>query len=412
MVNRDEKSGIMDKELLALINQEIGKKKLSIRQISEILGIDRSIFNKFINGQRVPNIEDTVKLLNYFFPDHLESYELLKRLIPSFKSLQSFKGMLELATLQRDNETIYEVADLLRMTSSTKHKEWADFFILWLDYRMGRIDNDTYLHALLTTPLQSDELNAIRNIRLMHLYYTTLSRFDLAHQYGVKGKEDLDALPNSLIKSSYLSKYYLYRGHITLLSNYELIDTCIHDFKKSMEYSVSPIVIGINLYNLGVTFQYHDHQIACEYFKQAESIFRHCSTYDASLVYIADFILDPMIPRSKLLGNDLDGIKEEDLKHTQVKVLYHMKTNNIAKARELLDNLKEEEREDEILLMCQGTIEKSIPILMKSLLKSIEINQINEGCLAVKELLELGFDQSMIDLMLRIRENYPHPVYT
>lgn len=48
-VNRNEKSGIMDRELLALLNQEIGKKNLSISQISEILGVDRSIFNKFIN---------------------------------------------------------------------------------------------------------------------------------------------------------------------------------------------------------------------------------------------------------------------------------------------------------------------------------------------------------------------------
>lgn len=320
--------------------------------------------------------------------------------------------MLELATLQRDNETVYKLAELLRMTSSTKHKEWADFFILWLDYRVGKIDNDTYLHSLLTTPLQSDELKAIRNIRLMHYYYTTLSKFDLAGQYGVKAKEELDALPDSLIKSSYLSKYYLYRGHITLLSNYDLVDTCIRDFEKSIEYSVSPIVIGINLYNLGVTFQYHHHQKACEYFIQAESIFRQCATYDASLVYIADFILDPMIPRSKLIGNDLEGLGEEDLKHTQVKVLYHMKTNNIPKARELLDNLMENERDDEILLMCQGMIEKSIPILMKSLLKCIEINQINEGYLAIGELIELGFDQSMVDLMLRIRENNPYPIYT
>ncbi|HLO12308.1 MAG TPA: AimR family lysis-lysogeny pheromone receptor [Pseudoneobacillus sp.] len=402
----------MDKELLALLNQEIGKTKLSISQLSEILGIDRSIFNKFINGQRVPNIEDIVKILHYFFPNHLDSYELLKRLIPSFKSLQSFKVMLEFATLQRDNETILNVAEMLRMTSSTKHKEWADFFILWLDYRLGRIDNDTYLHSLLTTTLQSDELKAIRNIRLMHYYYTTLSRFDLAGQYGVKAKEDLDALPDSLIKNSYLSKYYLYRGHITLLSNYELIDTCIDDFKKSMEYAVSPLVIAINLYNLGVTFQYHDHQKAIEYFRQAESIFRKCSTYDASLVYIADFILDPMIPRSRLIGNDLDGIREVDLKHTQVKVLYHIKTNNIAKAKEILDNLKEDEFNDEILLMCLGTIEKSIPILMKSLLKCIELNQINEAYLAIKELMALGFDPSMVDLILRVRENYPHPVYT
>jgi transcriptional regulator with XRE-family HTH domain len=402
----------MDKELLALLNQEIGKKKLSISQLSEIIGIDRSIFNKFINGQRVPNIEDIVKILHYFFPKDLESYELLKRLIPSFKSLQALKVILELATLQRDNETVFEVAELLRMTSSTKHKEWADFFILWVDFRVGKIDNDTYLHTLLTTPLQSDELKAIRNIRLMHFYYTTLCRFDLAHQYGLKGKEELDTLPDSLIKSSYLSKYYLYRGHITLLSHYELMDSCIHDFEKSMEFCVSPIVIGINLYNLGVTFQYHDHQKACEYLIQAETIFRQCSTYDASLVYIADFILDTMIPRSRLIGNDLEGIKEEDLKNTQVKVIYHIKTKTIAKAKELLENLKEEEREDEILLICQGMIEKSIPILMKSLIKCIEINQINEGYLAVKELIALGFEPSMVDLMLRIRENPPFPVYT
>jgi transcriptional regulator with XRE-family HTH domain len=402
----------MDKELLALLNQEIGKKKLSISQLSEIIGIDRSIFNKFINGQRVPNIEDIVKILHYFFPNQLDSYELLKRLIPSFKSLQSFKVMLELAILQRDNETVFDVAEMLRTTSSTKHKEWSDFFILWVDFRISKIDNDTYLHTLLTTPLQSDELKAIRNIRLMHYYYTTLCRFDLADQYGSKGKEELDALPDSLIKSSYLSKYYLYRGHITLLTNYKLMDSSIHDFEKSMEFCVSPIVIGINLYNLGVTFQYHDHQKACEYFIQAETIFRQCSTYDSSLVYIADFILDTMIPRSRLIGNDLEGIKEEDLKNTQVKVIYHIKSKAIAKARELLENLTEEEREDEILLTCQGIIEKSIPILMKSLIKCIEINQINEGYLAVKELITLGFDQSMVDLMLRIRENPPFPVYT
>jgi hypothetical protein len=130
------------------------------------------------------------------------------------------------------------------------------------------------------------------------------------------------------------------------------------------------------------------------------------------LVYIADFILDTMIPRSRLIGNDLEGIKEEDLKNTQVKVIYHIQSKAIAKARELLENLTEEEREDEILLICQGIIEKSIPILMKSLIKCIEINQINEGYLAVKELITLGFDQSMVDLMLRIRENPPFPVYT
>jgi tetratricopeptide (TPR) repeat protein len=402
----------MDKELLGLLNQEIGKKKQSISQLSEIIGINRSIFNKFINGQRVPNIEDSVKILNYFFPENLESYELLKRLIPNFKSVQSLKMILELAILQRDNETVYKVAELLRMTSSTRHKEWADFFILWLDFRVGKIDNDTYLQTLLTTPLHSEELKAIRNIRLMHFYYTTLSRFDLAHHYGLKGKAELDALPDSLIKSSYLSKYYLYRGHITLLSNYELVDTCMDDFEKSIQYSVSPIVNGINLYNLGVTFQYHDYQKACEYLKQAESIFRKCSTYDESLVYIADYIKEPMIPRSRLIGNSLEGICEENINHNQVKVLYYIKTNNIPKAKEILAQLNEEEREDEILLMCQGKIEKSIPILMKSLLKCIELNQINEGYLAIKELIAIGFDPSMIDLILRIRENNPHPVYT
>jgi transcriptional regulator with XRE-family HTH domain len=402
----------MDKELLALLNLEIGKRNLSISQLSEVLGIDRSIFNKFMNGRRVPNFEDVYKILHYFFPNYLDSYEWLKRLIPNFKSLQSLKGMLELATLQRDNETIYAITEVLRITTSTKNKEWADFFILWNDYRLKKIDHDTYLHALLTTPLQSDELRAIRDIRLMHYYYTTVSRFDLAQQYGLKAKEALDALSDGPIKSSYLSKYYLYCGHITLLRNYQLIESSVNDFHQSIEYAISPIVRGINLYNLGVTYQYRDHVKACEYFTQAEEIFRNCSTYDDSLKYIADFILDPMIPRSRLVGNDLEGIQEGELKHTQVKVLYQVKTNNLDKAREMLDNLTEEEREDEIVLWCRGVMEKSIPILMKALLKCIELNQINEGYLAVKELIELGFDQSMIDLMLKVREHSPNPVYT
>ncbi|MHC0037622.1 AimR family lysis-lysogeny pheromone receptor [Pseudoneobacillus sp. C159] len=402
----------MDRELLSRLNQEIGKKDLSISQLSEVLGIDRSIFNKFINGQRVPNFEDVYRILNYFFPHNLESYEWLKRLIPSFKSIQSIKGMLELATLQRDNQTICTIANMLKTTSSTKHKEWADCFILWNDYRLRKIDHDSYLHALLTAPVQTDELKAIRDIRLMHYYYTTASRFDLAQQYGAKAKEILDALPNGAIKSSYLSKYYLYCGHITLLGNYQFIDSCVEHFHQSMEHAISPIVIGINLYNLGVTFQYHNHEKACHYFTQAENILRHCATYDDSLRYIADFILDPIIPRSKLIGNDLEGIREEDLKHPQVKVLYYIKINNLAMAKEILNNLSPEEREDEILLWCRGVIENSIPILMKSLLKCIELNQINEGYLAIKDLTRLGFDQSMIDLMLRIRENSPLPVYT
>jgi transcriptional regulator with XRE-family HTH domain len=405
-------SGMMDRELLSLLNQEIGKKELSISQLSETLGIDRSIFNKFINGQRVPNIEDVYKILHYFFPNDLEAYEWLKRLIPCFKSLQSFKVMLELATLQRDNETVFKIADQLKMTSSTKHKEWADFFILWVEYRTGKLDNNTYLHTLLTTSLQSDELKVIRNIRLMHYYYTALVRFDLAWEYGRKAKEALDDLPDSLIKSSYLSKYYLYSGHMTMLSHYELNPACIADYKKSIEYAVSPIVIGINLYNLGVTFQYHNDQKACSYLQQAQSIFRRCSTYDSSLVYIADFILNPMIPRSKLLANRIEEIKEEDLQHSQVKVLYYMKTNQYDRAKEILDHLQEEESEDEILLYCQGKLEKSIPLLMKSFLRCIELNQINEGFLAVKELIALGFDRTMIDLMLRVRDNNPFPVYT
>jgi transcriptional regulator with XRE-family HTH domain len=54
----------LDKEILETINREIGKQELSITQISELLDFDRTLLTKFLNGNRIPNIEVLFKLLN------------------------------------------------------------------------------------------------------------------------------------------------------------------------------------------------------------------------------------------------------------------------------------------------------------------------------------------------------------
>lgn len=392
----------LDKEILETINREIGKQKLSITQISELLDFDRTLLTRFLNGNRIPNIEVLLKLLNYLFPETHVAYGILRRITPYLKSLQSLKVMLELARLNRDEKTVSVAAKIVRNASLQKDKEWADCYLLWQEFRSGSLDKDKYLDSILTISLQSDEMRAFRFIALAHFHYAYSDHKSLANEYIEKARVIIDSFQPGLIKNSYLARYYGYKSQIALSKSIKPDDTTLKYFNKSNEYAISELMVGVNYYNLGLIYQHHDHQLAIKYIKKTRSILKVYNQYDSSLTFFIDYI-EELIPRISILANDFDGIKEDELNSIKNKLIYNIKMGNKTKARELLNSITDEEKENDFILYCHGILESSIPILMKCLSRNIEVSQIYETPLPVRALLQLGIDQSIIDAMINAK---------
>jgi transcriptional regulator with XRE-family HTH domain len=392
----------LDKEILEIINREIGKQKLTITQISELLDFDRTLLTKFLNGNRIPNIEVLLKFLHYLFPETHAAYGILRRITPYHKSLQSFKIMLEIARLNRDEETVSEAAKILSNASLQKDKEWAECYLLWQEFRSGSLDKDSYLDSFLTITLQSDEMKAFRFIALAHFHYAYSDHKSLANEYIEKAKVIIDSLQPGLLKNSYLARYYGYKSQIGLSKSVKPDDTTLNYFNQSNKYAISELMVGVNYYNLGLMYQHHDHLLAILYIQKTLSILNIYSQYDSSLKFFIDYI-EELIPRIRILANDFDGIEEEDLTSIKNKLIYNIKKENQAKARDLLNVITDEEKENDFILYCQGILESSIPILIKCLSRNIEVSQIYETPLPVRALLQLGIDHSIIDAMINAK---------
>lgn len=391
----------MDTHIIERLNRALADKGLSISQISEHLEIDRSVLNKFLNGQRIPNIEVIMKILEFLFPNEMDRYTILRGLVSSFKTIYPLKVILDIARLNRDEETVTKAAEIINHTSKQKDREWADYYLLWQKYRAGKLDKAQYLEALISSPIQSIELTAFKNLSLCFYHYSITSQPEIALEYCDKARQIIEELPPSLLRKSYLSRYYNYYGQIMMRANH--LEKTIMYLENSNKYVISYLLKGFNLYNIGVIDQYKDHKRSIELIMEGQSIMRELACYDPSLQQLADYILKETIPLNKIIADDFADINEEELLYPQSKIMYNIKSNNIEKARYLLDQLSEEEKEDEYFLLCAGMIEKSIPLLMKSLSKFIEKYLINEAELPIRELLKLGCDKTIIDSLINAR---------
>jgi transcriptional regulator with XRE-family HTH domain len=391
----------MDTQVLESLNRAIGSKGLSISQISEKLEIDRSIFNKFVNGQRIPNIEVIYKILHYLFPNNQERYKIFRSLVPSFKTIQPLKVMVEMARLNRDEETVLQAANIIKNASKQKDKEWADFYLLWQDFRSGVLDKDQYLESLVSFPIQSDELKAFRILTLCHYHLSISNQYETALEYCLKAKPVIDPLPPSLLKNSYLARYYGYQGQL-LMRKFDVENT-ITLLEKSNIFSISDLMRGINIYNMTAILRFTDYQKACDYLQDVATNLRQFVDYDPGLGPLADYFVQELVPLTKIYSYDLEGIQEEKLLYPSSQFMYHFRSGNHQKAREILDNLSEEDKDHEFYVLCEGILEKSIPILLKSLSKWIEKYELHEGQFAIRELQKLGCDQLIIDSMVNAR---------
>ncbi|WP_442596426.1 AimR family lysis-lysogeny pheromone receptor [Neobacillus sp. D3-1R] len=391
----------MRKKIIEKLNRAIANKELSISQMSEQLEIDRTVLNKFVNGQRIPNIEVIMKVLDFLFPKEMDRYLILRDLVPSFKTIYPLKVILDIARLNRDEATVTKAAEIIKHTSKQKDREWADYYLLWQNYRAGKMDKAQYLESLLSASIHSKELKAFKYLSLCFYHYSISSQPEIALEYCEKAKQIIDELPPSLLRNSYLARYYNYYGQILMRAN-NLEDTIFY-LEKSNQYVISYLLKGFNLYNIGVIYQYTNHKKSIDLIMKGQSIMRDLSCFDPSLQALADYLLKETIPLNKIIANDFADIKEEDLLYPQSKIMYNIKINNLEKARYLLNELTEEEKEDEYFLLCAGMIEKSIPLLMKSLSKFIEKYLINEAELPIRELIKLGCDKTIIDSMINAR---------
>ncbi|HYK73580.1 MAG TPA: helix-turn-helix domain-containing protein, partial [Pseudoneobacillus sp.] len=292
----------MDTHIIERLNRALADKGLSISQISEHLEIDRSVLNKFLNGQRIPNIEVIMKILEFLFPNEMDRYTILRGLVSSFKTIYPLKVILDIARLNRDEETVTKAAEIINHTSKQKDREWADYYLLWQKYRAGKLDKAQYLEALISSPIQSIELTAFKNLSLCFYHYSITSQPEIALEYCDKARQIIEELPPSLLRKSYLSRYYNYYGQIMMRANH--LEKTIMYLENSNKYVISYLLKGFNLYNIGVIDQYKDHKRSIELIMEGQSIMRELACYDPSLQQLADYILKETIPLNKIIADD------------------------------------------------------------------------------------------------------------
>lgn len=391
----------MDIQVLEQLNRALGSKGLSISQVGEHLEIDRSILNKFVNGQRIPNIEVIYKILTFLIPDDGERYSIFKSLVPYFKTIQPLKVILEMARLNRDEDTVLQAANIIKNASKQKDKEWADFYLLWQEFRSGAITKEEYKNTLVSYPIQSEELKVFRKLSLSHYHLSISNQYEIALEYCLNVETDIEALSPSLLKNSYLARFYGYHGQL-LMRKFDVVNA-VPLIEKSNMYAISDLMKGINLYSMTGILRFTDYQKACDILEEVYSILQPFIVYDPSLGSLADFFVQELLPLTKIFANDLKDIREENLRYPYSQILYNIRIGNHQKARELLNNLSREEKEHEFYVFCEGILEESIPILLKSLSKWIEKYELQEAQFAIRELQKLGCDQLIIDSMVNAR---------
>lgn len=389
-----------------MLNEGLAEKGISLSKVSETLDIERTIISKYINGQRVPSMEVILKVNRYLLKEPYDRVIAIKLIIPFIKSIQSMKVALELAMLYRDKESKYQVINMIRTSSKPIYREWGEFYELFLLHQDEKIDELELLDRIIKFKTHSDELEVFREIMIIFYHFNISADWPQVLDLIQKTKPKAEALPDSLLKSSYLSRLYNFLGTVGLRLGALEVEESRKWLQLSSEHSLSELTKFSNTYNLGTTFQFSNPLKGCELIERAATFWEknNVPVFSEAVPYIRSSTLN-------ILRLNADAIHEVDIDgeiSNEAKIYYYIKKNDYDKARTIYEGLTKEEQDSEFILYCKGVIDESIPILFQSFMKFVGRHDFFEAKYPADELMKLGIDTSVLEALKKAKFNLSH----
>ncbi len=395
----------MNVEIKKMLLTGLERKNQSVSQVSEILTIDRSVINKYVNGQRIPNIEQILKINEYLIDGMANRHDALKIICEEMKSVWSLKIAIEIARYNRDENMVRSIARKLRTASKPEVKEWADFYQLFTRFREGTITQDEYYDQMIQFKIRSTELEAYRQLSLAFYHFGIEGDLIKAYKTNQKAEVAVNKLDNSLLKRSYLSRLYGLYGALTLRLQNKEVAVSREYYQKCIDYSITELTKSVYRYNLATTYIFSDKEKAIEIMETEIAAWKK-EEYFGGVAPLAHYLEDYTIITLKIFNGELETINVEEI-HDECKILYYIHTGDLEQAKVIYKRLEPLAKEKPETLfsipmyyLCGGILYESTPLLFQALSKLVETYNLFEAKYAIDELVKQGVSMDIIDAMI------------